>query len=58
MKTTQTIVIYNETKKLIITEIQPGLNYDIPDEVSVFIGSLKDFKNQYPDYLEGNNYFH
>lgn len=47
---TTTIVLYRESSKTIIAEVYEGEQYFIPSDVTVYNGTLEDFKDEYPDY--------
>ena len=43
-------VLYRKSDKTIIAEVKPSEKYHIPDNVSVFNGTLDDFCNENKDY--------
>ena len=45
-----TIVLYLIETKTIIAEVFEGEQYFIPDDVTIFSGTLEDFISEYPDY--------
>lgn len=49
-KATQTIVLYREIEKVIIAEVFEGEQYFIPEDVSIYEGTLEEFKAENPDY--------
>lgn len=46
------ITLYNPTLKIIIAQVEIGEEYNIPDDVQVYEGSVESFKVEFPDYRE------
>lgn len=48
MKAIKTIVLYTDSE--VIAEVFAGESYMIPNDVKVFEGTLKQFKDENPDF--------
>lgn len=51
------ITLYNPTLKIIIAQVEIGEEYNIPDDVQVYEGSVENFRVSFPDYREEESNF-
>lgn len=53
---TETSVLYIEESKTIIGEVFVGDSFSVPDDVSVYIGTLNAFLEANPEYIKIEEY--
>lgn len=54
MRAATTIVLYREEDKRVIAEVFEGQNYEIPEDVSVYEGTLQEFLTENTEYVYEN----